>query len=386
MFDDCTNFDGLFLYPVVTQNTNKMSNMFEEKNKGKSTPKPPPKEKIRISSYFSKLVQAYSEDEAKRATIMDAWQQKKPKSYGLLYYPFYRFSTMSLTILHLISFMCAVSIVGYLMTLDIGNTAYILSGLSVLVLILCEFGQHSTLNLGFNLYHQTNSVPQSIIFICLVFSLVSVASSAFGTYNFSQTYGESTIVYMLIFISILNEILIMYCTFYIHNYQKNAYNESHLINDLYMGNEANLFFDFLPKIKRMQTHMANVPMMPEMNQQPQIILQPQNDSTGATGAKKMPTKKGTNKKQKTAVKPIRTPHSDENDTWNKTDVNTFLREYKTRAKKRTDKGKKPTIDQQKNLDFFNEILRTHDFRKGNFPKVEPDDRTDYFSNLKNDVI
>ena len=216
-----------------------------EKNisaKGKGTPLP--RAKIKISDHFNALVKSYTSEQADKATIMQAWLAKRPKPYGVVYHPMYRFSKLSLGVLHLVSFVCAISVVGFIMTLDIGLQAYILSAIAVLFLAICEFGQHSTLNVACNIYHQAGEVPGRIKFIALLFSMVSVVSSAFGTYHFAQTYevGNNSLVYAILLVSFVNEVLIIYNTIDIHKFEKTCYDESIMINDLtYENGQSTLF-------------------------------------------------------------------------------------------------------------------------------------------------
>lgn len=315
------------------------------------------------------------------------------------------FSTLSLSILHMISFMCAVSIVSYIMTVGIGTTAYIFSVLAILILILCKFGPHSTLNLALNLFHQTNTAPSNIVFICLLFSLVSIISSAFGTYHFSQTYGESTIIYMLIFVSLLNELLIVYCTYYIHNYQKNCYNESHLVNDLYMGNESNLFFDFLPKIKRLQTLTTDIPntaptLSPPTNQKPKIVVEPEpykrtrptEDSNNTKQARKTASKqndKQSKQERKTGLKQpenlVKTSHVEEKQdvkVWSNAEILNQLNIYRKRIEKQ---GDKITKANRVGHWFFNSIKD-----KEQHPYITPQERAklykNHLHNFKNKIL
>jgi|GEM_PF-6053023 len=223
---------------------------------GKGTPLP--RAKIRISEHYNALVKSYTSEQSDRATIMASWLAKRPKPYGVVYHPMYRFSKLSLGVLHLVSFICAVSVVGFIQSLNLGTQGMILSAIAVLFLAICEFGQHSTLNVACNIYHQSGAVPSRIKFIALLFSLVSIVSSAFGTYHFVQTYEMkgNALLYGIILVSLVNEILIIYNTIDIHKYEKACYDESMMINDLTYENGQSTLFTSTPPPPTLKTTMV----------------------------------------------------------------------------------------------------------------------------------
>lgn len=342
-----------------------MSNTFKKNNKG--TPPPLRKEKLRIADHFNSLVKSYVGDEAQRKTIMQAFLAKKPKSYAQINYKLYRFNTITLSVLHFISFLGAVSVVGYLQTLPIGATAHALSLMAVLFLLICEFGQHSMLNVAFENWHATNTVPIRIAIMCAFFSIVSIASSCFGTYHFAQTYNlqSNTIVMAMLALSGIVEVLILYTTLELHTYQKTVYQESILVNDMHHQNKHSIFFDSMPNVQRLGTYIINddddsfPEQAPKQAQRPMII------NNGNT-----------------EVKAVTTSKSSIVDGWNKTDVNNTISSYKNKIRQRKLRGKNPTKDQLTNLHFFEQVKQSHDFRKGNFPKVDPNKRANYFDNLQ----
>lgn len=227
---------------------------------------PLPRAKIKISEHFNALVKSYTSEQADKATIMQAWLAKRPKPYGVVYHPMYRFSKLSLGVLHLVSFICATSVVGFIMTLNIGVQAYLLSAIAVLFLAICEFGQHSTLNVACNIYHQAGEVPGRIKFIALLFSLVSIVSSAFGTYHFVQTYevGTSSLLYGIFLVSLINEVLIIYNTIDIHKYEKSCYDESIMINDLTYENGQSTLFTSAPPPPTFRTTLIGEEKIPSI--------------------------------------------------------------------------------------------------------------------------
>jgi len=391
--------------------------------KNKSTPLR--KEKLHIANHFNALVKAYVGDEAQRKTIMEAFLQKKPKSYAQINYPLYRFNTLTLGVLHLISFICAVSIVGYLMTLPIGGNVYALSIIAVLFLMVCEFGQHSTLNVAFENWHATNTVPQRIIMACIFFSLISIMSSAYGTYHFAQTYQLPTnaVLVGMIALSGINEILILYTTLEIHKYQKTVFQESVLVNDMHFQNSHSLFFDGMPNVQRMSTVLLDAEETPlpsgESKQVlpfagPSIVVEKEStpyarnrpvtpDShTAVTTAKKVKkahkfTGNNTSSKSRntaktpvitkdsegTATKKETTSRGDKKD-WSFGDDTRNIRIYQGRVEKHKEGG---TPSQKINLAFFSWIRDTHDFeRNKTYPYTSPTQRKAWynkeFHNLK----
>lgn len=229
----------------------------DKKNNGR-TPTPLPKERLTISKHFNAIVNSYVKDESQRSTVMQAWMAKKPKSYAQINFPLYRFNTIALTVLHLLSFLGAISIVGYLQTLGIGNSFYVFALIAVLFLAIAEFGQHAVLNTAFDIKHATNTIPQLLIALVCFFSILSIVTSTIGAKHFALTYGKAGhfLAIAALFVSIAVEILIWSATWQIHQYQKTVYNESVLINDLYQDNRQNPFFNALPNVKRLKTIIA----------------------------------------------------------------------------------------------------------------------------------
>jgi len=376
-----------------------------QKNKG--NPRPTlRKEKLRIADHFNSLVKSYVGDEAQRKTIMSAFLAKKPKSYAQINYPLYRFNSITLSVLHLISFICAVSIVGYIQSLDIGATAHVLSLVAVLFLVICEFGQHALLNVAFENWHATNNVPNRIGMMCVFFSAVSILSSAYGTYHFATTYDlpTNTIITGMLVVSAVNEILILYTTLEIHKYQKTVFQESVLVNDMHFQNSHSLFFDGMPNVQRMATVLLDDKEAPTLpigeTGTAEIIVQPQQPYrrtrqgvTADSNSTKKVRKTSRNSKDVTSVTkepvtPVTTPQKPvitkkvarSRKDFSYSDVNRNISIYSKRIETHKDGG---TKQQHDNLRFFEWIKNSHDFSRGNYPYVEPMERANHIDNIKN---
>ena len=274
-----------------------------------------PQNQLNASRHLLELVNSYVDDEQVRADVVESYQAKKPKSYAQVFNGLFRFSKITLFAFHTLSFLIATPLVFSLafqfilrrdqheikglfdsIVQDMSNMFtplfLIPAAITLLILLLLEYGQHVTLNSLFNIFFQwKKQIVPGLFVLALLFSIASVGTSGLGAKEFVQVSkapdseyiadidrqindalelrkkhsdrGNSTIrqrdaeveylraqkeTYLsenkdssknygqiMMIISLFFEIMIIANTFNIHNYQFKTTKETQMINDLKKG-------------------------------------------------------------------------------------------------------------------------------------------------------
>ena len=274
-----------------------------------------PQNQLNASRHLLELVNSYVDDEQVRADVVESYQAKKPKSYAQVFNGLFRFSKVTLFAFHSLSFLIATPLVFSLafqfilrrdqheikglfdsIVQDMSNMFtplfIIPAAITLMILLLLEYGQHVTLNSLFNIFFQwKKQIVPGLFVLALLFSIASVGTSGLGAKEFVQVSkapdseyiadidrqindalelrkkhsdrGNSTIrqrdaeveylraqkqTYLsenkdssknygqiMMAISLFFEIMIIANTFNIHNYQFKTTKETQMINDLKKG-------------------------------------------------------------------------------------------------------------------------------------------------------
>ncbi len=293
-------------------------NQFKDKTKSRN-PQINTQNQMKTSGHLLELVRAYVDDEKVRADVVEAYNEKKPKSYAQVFNGLFRFSKLTLFAFHSLSFLIATPLVfslayQFILRKDQGEIKILFDNIlqdssnifdlsfmipatiTVMILFLLEYGQHTTLNSLFNIFFQWGKkVVPGLALLALLFSAASVSTSGFGAREFihvskavdplalgnidsqinqaldlrnqhsdrsnsivrkrdseieylrqqrAELIGEtkkSMADYAMIMmcISLFFEIMIIANTYNIHNYQYKSAKETEMINDLaYSGNTS----------------------------------------------------------------------------------------------------------------------------------------------------
>lgn len=271
---------------------------------------------LHASRHLLELVRDYVDDEKVQADVVESYNAKKPKPYAHVFNGLFRFSKVTLFAFHSLSFLIATPLIfslafQFLLRRDPAEIKTLFDNIvangfgemltpvfiipatvTLMILLLLEYGQHTTLNGLFNIFFQWGKkIVPGLAILALLFSGASVGTSGLGAKEFvyvskapdktelsalenqldqalelrekhsdrsnsiirqrdseiahlrmqkakfleghsEQVQGYSKI---MIFISLFFEIMIIANTYNIHNYQYKTAKETQMINDLMFG-------------------------------------------------------------------------------------------------------------------------------------------------------
>jgi len=367
----------------------------QKKNKGN-----PIANNINFTEHIRSFVNAFSDSQTAKKQIIEAYQKKRDRPVSITELPVYNFSRYSLVFLHLVSLIFACSFVFYLASLGLSKGIFIIISLiTILILIFCEYGQHATLQTFFNIKFINGLISQRLVILAIIFSTISITSSSFGINQFfiSRNIESIPLWYALIFITILVELFILLNTYDVHRFEYRAKNEVTMLNDMYYKNGVStIFIDNPPP-----NLPSNSPTLPTATaQKPSIVVQPPYKRTRTSAdadsnkqARKTASKQtGKQNKQdrqtigfKQPEKPVKTDHIEEKQdvkVWSNTEILNQLNIYQKRIAKQ---GDKVTEANRVGEWFFNSIKD-----KEQHPYITPQERAKLYKthlkNLKNKVL
>lgn len=319
------------------------------------TPKkerPKIKNNVNFTEHIKSFVGAFTKQQKEKKQIVQAYLNKRDRPLSIVELPLYNFSKLTLSLLHLVSFLFAVSFVYYLQTLALATPIfYALSFISVALLAFSEFGQHSTLNTLFNIKFLSGVYSQRLTAFAFVFSLISVTSSSVGIAHFFSSVGvESNILYYaLVSASLLVEFFILANTYDIHRFENTAKNEVNMLNDMYHQNgTASIFIDQKPPLFAPTNFVDTTPTI-AIADKAEKIIKPLKSKTHKTGKNLVSTY---------VLEPLSPPKvgaSTDAKVWSNSDIKGFLRLYRDRVGKQKKAGRKITDANKVGLWFFTSI-------------------------------